>query len=230
LFRKRQPAMCAHGSVAVQFGGCDGKISNCLPTMAGWNYMVRLYRPRRSPERRMEFPRSAARELTSTAGSADCAGFGRHTTSAPFFSQTLAKGACIVGLIGEELPAERCAGELAGTTRMSATLPGLRQKANGRKVVDDGMDRGGLPSAGVTDRLYCALNARAGPAMRRRTVAIDILRRRAASEMLLASTTLAKSPASSGPSSSIPLMEMLFSVFPSNELQGNRLLLPGRYV
>jgi hypothetical protein len=36
----------ADGSVAVQFGGCDGKISNCLPTLAGWNYMVRLYRPR----------------------------------------------------------------------------------------------------------------------------------------------------------------------------------------
>jgi hypothetical protein len=27
-------------------GGCDGKIPNCLPTMAGWNYTVRLYRPR----------------------------------------------------------------------------------------------------------------------------------------------------------------------------------------
>jgi hypothetical protein len=36
----------ADGSVSVQFGGCDGKILNCLPTMAGWNYMVRLYRPR----------------------------------------------------------------------------------------------------------------------------------------------------------------------------------------
>ncbi|MGY8682874.1 DUF1254 domain-containing protein [Bradyrhizobium sp. UFLA05-153] len=34
------------GFVAVQFGGCDGKIPNCLPTMPGWNYMVRLYRPR----------------------------------------------------------------------------------------------------------------------------------------------------------------------------------------
>jgi hypothetical protein len=33
-------------SVAVQFGGCDGKISNCLPTVPGWNYMVRLFRPR----------------------------------------------------------------------------------------------------------------------------------------------------------------------------------------
>jgi hypothetical protein len=36
----------ADGSIAVQFGGCDGKIPNCLPIMAGWNYMVRLYRPR----------------------------------------------------------------------------------------------------------------------------------------------------------------------------------------
>src|SRR5712675_2051890 len=36
----------ADGSVAVQFGGCDGKISNCLPTMPGWNYMVRLFLPR----------------------------------------------------------------------------------------------------------------------------------------------------------------------------------------
>jgi hypothetical protein len=34
------------GSVAVQFGGCDGKIPNCLPVMKGWNYTVRLYRPR----------------------------------------------------------------------------------------------------------------------------------------------------------------------------------------
>jgi hypothetical protein len=36
----------ADGSVAVQFGGCDGKIPNCLPTVPGWNYMVRFYRPR----------------------------------------------------------------------------------------------------------------------------------------------------------------------------------------
>jgi len=34
------------GSVSVQFGGCDGKIVNCIPTMEGWNYMVRLYRPK----------------------------------------------------------------------------------------------------------------------------------------------------------------------------------------
>ena len=30
----------------VQFGGCDGKIPNCLPIVHGWNYIVRLYRPR----------------------------------------------------------------------------------------------------------------------------------------------------------------------------------------
>jgi hypothetical protein len=36
----------ADGSIAIQLGGCDGKIPNCLPTMSGWNYMVRLYRPR----------------------------------------------------------------------------------------------------------------------------------------------------------------------------------------
>ena len=36
----------ADGTVAVRFGGCDGKVANCLPTMPGWNYMVRLYRPR----------------------------------------------------------------------------------------------------------------------------------------------------------------------------------------
>lgn len=36
----------ADGSVTIQFGGCDGKSANCLPVMAGWNYTVRLYRPR----------------------------------------------------------------------------------------------------------------------------------------------------------------------------------------
>ncbi|MGA9818387.1 MAG: DUF1254 domain-containing protein [Pseudolabrys sp.] len=35
----------ADGSVVIQFGGCDGKIPNCLPIEEGWNYMVRLYRP-----------------------------------------------------------------------------------------------------------------------------------------------------------------------------------------
>ncbi|EKT65059.1 DUF1254 domain-containing protein [Providencia burhodogranariea] len=33
------------GSIVIQFGSCDGKIANCLPTMPGWNYTVRLYQP-----------------------------------------------------------------------------------------------------------------------------------------------------------------------------------------
>jgi len=34
------------GSVTIQFGGCDGKAGNCVPIAQGWNYWVRLYRPR----------------------------------------------------------------------------------------------------------------------------------------------------------------------------------------
>jgi len=33
-------------STTIQFGGCDGKVPNCIPIMEGWNYTVRLYRPR----------------------------------------------------------------------------------------------------------------------------------------------------------------------------------------
>jgi hypothetical protein len=36
----------ADGTVTVQFGGCDGQVRNCLPIVEGWNYTVRLYRPR----------------------------------------------------------------------------------------------------------------------------------------------------------------------------------------
>ena len=36
----------ADASVDIQFGGCDGKVPNCLPIMQEWTYMVRLYRPR----------------------------------------------------------------------------------------------------------------------------------------------------------------------------------------
>jgi hypothetical protein len=36
----------ADGSVTVQFGGCDATPPNCLPIVPGWNYLVRLYRPR----------------------------------------------------------------------------------------------------------------------------------------------------------------------------------------
>jgi hypothetical protein len=36
----------ADGSMTIQFGGCDGKIPNCLPTVEGWNMAARMYRPK----------------------------------------------------------------------------------------------------------------------------------------------------------------------------------------
>jgi len=44
--------------VGVQFGGCDGQIGNCLPIVSGWNYMVRLYRPRAAVLRGLDISRS----------------------------------------------------------------------------------------------------------------------------------------------------------------------------
>jgi hypothetical protein len=34
------------GSVTIQFGGCGREIANCLSITPGWNYTVRLFRPR----------------------------------------------------------------------------------------------------------------------------------------------------------------------------------------
>ena len=34
------------GSITVYVGGCDDDRPNCLPITDGWNYIVRLYRPR----------------------------------------------------------------------------------------------------------------------------------------------------------------------------------------
>lgn len=34
------------GSVDIRFGNCDGKKPNCIPIVKGWNYTVRMYRPR----------------------------------------------------------------------------------------------------------------------------------------------------------------------------------------
>ena len=49
------------GSIGIQFGGCDGKIANCLPIVKGWNYTVRLYRLAcGNPRRNVEIPRAAA--------------------------------------------------------------------------------------------------------------------------------------------------------------------------
>jgi hypothetical protein len=33
-------------SFTVNFGGCEDKRVNCIPLTEGWNYAVRLYRPR----------------------------------------------------------------------------------------------------------------------------------------------------------------------------------------
>jgi para-nitrobenzyl esterase len=35
------------GSFTIQFGGCGKDPPNCLPIMPGWNYTMRLYRPRK---------------------------------------------------------------------------------------------------------------------------------------------------------------------------------------
>ena len=37
----------ADGSYTIQFGGCGEGVRNCLPIMPGWNYAVRMYRPRK---------------------------------------------------------------------------------------------------------------------------------------------------------------------------------------
>jgi hypothetical protein len=47
------------GTAQVQFGGCDGGVPNCLPIMPGWNYAVRLYRPRAEIlQGRWQFPQA----------------------------------------------------------------------------------------------------------------------------------------------------------------------------
>lgn len=37
----------ATGAVVIQFGGCEKAKTDCLPIVKGWNYTVRLYRPRK---------------------------------------------------------------------------------------------------------------------------------------------------------------------------------------
>ena len=36
----------ADGLITIQFGDCNGTLPNCLPITDGWNYTVRLFRPR----------------------------------------------------------------------------------------------------------------------------------------------------------------------------------------
>jgi hypothetical protein len=38
----------ADGSITIQFGGCQKTTPNCLPIVPGWNYTVRMYRPRKA--------------------------------------------------------------------------------------------------------------------------------------------------------------------------------------
>jgi hypothetical protein len=45
------------GSFIIQLGGCGKDTKNCLPIVKGWNYTVRLYRPRKEIlEGRWKFP------------------------------------------------------------------------------------------------------------------------------------------------------------------------------
>jgi hypothetical protein len=37
----------ADGSYTIQFGGCGPGVDNCVPVFKGWNYLVRMYRPRK---------------------------------------------------------------------------------------------------------------------------------------------------------------------------------------
>lgn len=47
------------GSIAVQFGDCEANAVNCLPITPGWNYMVRLYKPRAQVlDGKWEFPQA----------------------------------------------------------------------------------------------------------------------------------------------------------------------------
>lgn len=54
----------ADGSIVIQFGGCDGTVANCLPITPGWNYTVRLYRPRvEILEGKWQFPEVEALQI-----------------------------------------------------------------------------------------------------------------------------------------------------------------------
>jgi hypothetical protein len=56
------------GSVTVHFGGCGTGRPNCLPVMDGWNYVIRLYRPRaKSLDGALTFPAPTASALGERA-------------------------------------------------------------------------------------------------------------------------------------------------------------------
>lgn len=45
-FNNLTAAQNPDGSHTVQFGDCESSVANCLPIGPGWNYVVRLYRPK----------------------------------------------------------------------------------------------------------------------------------------------------------------------------------------
>ncbi|MEX3933690.1 DUF1214 domain-containing protein [Paraburkholderia phymatum] len=58
----------SNGTIAIQFGGCDGKVPNCLPIPPDWNYMVRLYRPHAEAlEGNWSFPQAYSVGASATA-------------------------------------------------------------------------------------------------------------------------------------------------------------------
>ena len=58
------------GAVTIQFGG-DDKAPNCLPIMPGWNYTVRLYRPRPEIlEGKWKFPEPVAVDASAKTDAA----------------------------------------------------------------------------------------------------------------------------------------------------------------
>ena len=59
----------ADGSITVQFGGCDGKMPNCLPIMQGLElHGAALPAAPGNPQRQMEVPGAKAGELTARKG------------------------------------------------------------------------------------------------------------------------------------------------------------------
>jgi hypothetical protein len=57
-------------AMSPSLGGCDGRIPNCLQTTPGWNYIVRLYRPRAEIlNGTWKFSEALTRELNVRCGS-----------------------------------------------------------------------------------------------------------------------------------------------------------------
>jgi hypothetical protein len=61
------------GSITIHFGGCEDGRVKCIPVTPGWNYAIRLYKPRPEIlEGKWTFPAPSFAKL-----SADCMGTAR---------------------------------------------------------------------------------------------------------------------------------------------------------